>query len=363
MNKDEISLGLKKQSEICSTTSLLYKDILNYSSDNFQICELVYKASKDRNFTNSLEIALIFISYFNFIALEGNEIANHFKSYGGNYLENDYSILTEKIKKICVEQENEIINWIKNTNLQTNETARSSVIFPAILSLNLNKINLVEIGSSAGLIMYMDNFSYRYTSEKGEFINKKSEPLITSKTDNLDNLQELISKRERLEIVRRIGCDLNTIDLNNQDNIKLLKSAIWDSPERLIRLEQSIKVFKENQINSPISNVDLDYTENLAENVLSLYDKNADIVIYSSVSTYQISDELYNKLINQIKQIKEKANCKIYFIEFEPPREKENLGITKDKGEPFLLKINNINENTTRIFAKAHFHGSSMTLI
>lgn len=363
MNKDEISLGLKNQAEICSHTSLLYKDILNFCSSDSEICEIISKASKYRDFTNSLETTLIFISYFNFIALEGNEIANYFKSYAGNYSENDYPILTEKIKNICLEQEDEIIDWIKNTNLQTNETARSSVIFPAIISLNLNKINLIEIGSSAGLIMYMDNFSYQYISEKDLFNNKKSEPLITAKTDNLAQLQDLLNKRENLEIVKRIGCDLNTIDLNNQRNVKLLKSAIWDSPERLLRLEQAIKFFKENQITSPISNVDIDYTENLAEKILTLYDKNADIVIYSSVSTYQISDKLYNKLIEQLKIIKEKVNCKIYFIEFEPPREKENLGITKDKKEPFILKINNINEKTSYIFAKAHFHGSSITLI
>ena len=363
MKLSDIQQGLYKQSEICGNTSTLYRDLLNYSSKNDNISKIIFEASQSRKFTGSLEAALTFISYINFRALEGHPISNYFQSYGGNYSENDYPEATRLLNDICLKEKNEVNNWIINTILQTNEIARCAVIYPALLSLNLKKINLIELGASAGLILYMDKFSYKYVADNQEVISKNLEPTLESKINNLSAIKNLLSKRNDLEITKRIGFDLNPISLNELKNIKLLKSAIWDSPERLARLEKAIEVFKNNQETSPVINNYADYTENLSDKILSLIDRDSDIVIYTSVSTYQIPDDLYDKLLNQLEQIKKNVTRQLYFIEFEPPRKTEHLGMSLTEKEPFILKISNIRDNESNIFAKSHFHGTSISIL
>ncbi len=152
------------------------------------------------------------------------------------------------------------------------------------------------------------------------------------------------------------------IDLNDENNIKFLKSAIWDSPKRLERLENAINVQKKYSLSEPIISNSTDYTKNLPEKILENIDKNIATVIYTSVSTYQISDDLYEKLLEQIKLLNSSIE-KLYFIEFEAPRKKEHLGISQNKDESFILKISDISNDKKSIFSFAHFHGLSISLV
>jgi hypothetical protein len=359
---EQIKEGFRKQAEICSNTSILYRDILNYCSTNDKICNLVQESYKLRDFTGALEAVLTFISYFHFRALEEHPIKSFFESYGGIYQEKNYDELIEKINNIFKQEENIIKEWMKNTILQTNETARSAVIYPALLSLGLKEINLIELGSSAGLILYMDKFSYQYVENDKSFISDTEKPLITSKVNDLTSFEKIFNNRNCLDIKSRLGFDLNCIDLNDENNIKFLKSAIWDSPKRLERLENAINVQKKYSLSEPIISNSTDYTKNLPEKILENIDKNIATVIYTSVSTYQISDDLYEKLLEQIKLLNSSIE-KLYFIEFEAPRKKEHLGISQNKDEPFILKISDISNDKKSIFSFAHFHGLSISLV
>lgn len=362
MNKDEIINGLKKQAEICSATSLLYRDILNFCSTQEDICNLILEISKEKNFTTALEASLTFIAYFHFRALENHPIKNYYKSYGGNYSEAEYASLCNIIKDIFTQEIVQIKEWLKKTILQTNEIARSAVIYPSILNLGLNNINLIELGASAGLILYMDKYSYKFSQDNKEFLSEAEMPVISSKVNNLNSFDKLMQNRDKLNIEKRLGFDLNPIDLNQEYNIKLLKSAIWDSPERLSRLENAIEIFKEYQDTAPVINSYADYTKDLADKILSLINPETDTVIYTSVSTYQISDSLYQKLREQLNILKSKVK-NLYFIEFEPPRQTEHLNMSLSQSEPFNLKVSNLTKNEEYIFAKAHFHGVTISLL
>lgn len=360
---DKIKKAFFKQSETCSSTSILYRDILNICGNNNDICLLVENICNRRNFTGLVEAVLTFISYFHFKAIEGDEIKIYFTSYGGSYNESNYNELYKDINKFFYKNEKEIEHWLENIILQTNETARSAVIFPSILSLNLKEINLVELGSSAGLIMYMDKFSYEYTDDKNKYISNFDMPLIKSGINNIEIIKNLFLNRSKLNIKHRLGLDINPLDLTNDTNIKLLKSTIWDSPERLNRLQQTIETQKKYFLQKEYNNIKADYTNNLADLIIKFTDTSFPIVLYTSVSTYQISDELYNKMLEQINSLT-KYFPQVYFIEFEAPRKTEdNIISDKSKNEPFMIKINNINDNSCNLFAHAHFHGLSMSLV
>ena len=66
----------------------------------------------------------------------------------------------------------------------------------------------------------MDKFSYKYVTDNQEFISKNLEPTLESKINSLSDIQNLLAKRNDLEIIKRIGFDLNPISLNEDKNIK-----------------------------------------------------------------------------------------------------------------------------------------------
>ncbi|MFN8578075.1 MAG: DUF2332 family protein [Candidatus Sericytochromatia bacterium] len=356
----DIKEGFKKQSEICSATSLLYRDILEYSGSHNIICEFIDDIYNHRKFNGVLEAVLTYTSYIHFKAIENHSIKRFFKSYGGFYSQENYKELSDEINNIFVQDKELLEKWMKNTILQTNEVARSIVLYPALLSLNLKEINLIELGSSAGLILYMDKYSYKYIHNDREYISKKEKPLLTSRVNDLTAFEKLLNNRDNLTIKSRLGFDLNCIDLKNSNNIKMLKSFIWDSPERLERLEDAIQTQNKYYSNEPIVHSSVDYTNDLSEYILKSIDNNIPTIIYTSVSTYQISDDLYKKLYKQIENLSSKIS-QVYFIEFEAPRHEEHLGINKD--EPFIVKINDVSLNRLSIFSFAHFHGLSIRLI
>lgn len=356
--------SLLSQSKTCGVTSDLYHDIFIALFNSDKCFDLFKRVNNIRAFVGGIEPSLLFVAYFHYIALtdKNSELRKYFKTYGGNYTQNYFHELELVINKILLDKEDELFDWLKNTKLQTNEVNRCSVIYPLLLSLGLENISLIELGCSAGLILLMDYYEYKYSNEKEELIlNKGSKPNITSYSNNYEQLKTLLDNSKKLHINQRIGIDLNPLDLNDIYNQNLLKSSIWDDPIREQRLSDSIEVFKEN--NNQVILKSLDYTKDLANDLSEVIDVNSDIVIYTSVSTYQINQDLYEKLFEQLCMLSKKMNKKVYFLEFEGKRIEDVLPIKLTEQEPFYLAITTFPEKKKTFWGTAHFHGKSFSII
>ncbi|MFN4151800.1 MAG: DUF2332 family protein, partial [Candidatus Sericytochromatia bacterium] len=210
--------SLLSQSKTCGATSDLYHDIFVTLYNSDKCFELFEKVNKIRSFVGGIEPSLLFAAYFHYIALtdKNSELRKYFKTYGGNYNKNSFENLQLVINNLLSDKENELFEWLKNTKLQTNEVNRCSVIYPLLLSLGLENISLIELGCSAGLILLMDYYEYKYSNSKGELIlNEGKKPTITSYSSNYDELKALLDSSQKLNINQRIGIDLNPLDLND----------------------------------------------------------------------------------------------------------------------------------------------------
>ena len=123
---------------------------------------------------------------------------------------------------------------------QTNEVRRSGVMLPGFIEIASQAgalpFIMSELGASAGLNMHWDKFGYKL----GDNTWGDADAAI-----NLDPKwtgPEL--KIQKLHVADRAGCDLNPIDLGNNQTVETLLSYLWaDQPERIARTRAAIEIF------------------------------------------------------------------------------------------------------------------------
>jgi len=125
---------------------------------------------------------------------------------------------------------------------QTNEVARSLCLVGGFLTAAAETglpLRCLELGASAGLNMNWDRFGYRFSD-------------TTSWGDPHSPLQLFgewsggVPPRPQIEVIERLGCDQNPIDVRDEDLALRLQSYVWaDQADRLDRLRRAIALKRE----------------------------------------------------------------------------------------------------------------------
>ncbi|HEY6961896.1 MAG TPA: DUF2332 domain-containing protein [Gaiellaceae bacterium] len=166
-------------------------------------------------------------------------------------------------------------SWTAEQDVQTNEVQRSWGLLPAFLWVwDGRPLDLVELGSSAGLNLVWDHYRYVYSS--GVWGDG---PLELAGDDRIPPPAELLMRRP--EVVRRRGIDLNPVDATTEHGSRLLQSFVWaDQEERLDRLRRAIDVVR----HVPLDLVKGDYVELLPTLLRDRVD-GAQLVVFQTAST------------------------------------------------------------------------------
>ena len=115
---------------------------------------------------------------------------------------------------------------------QTNEAARCALHVPALAGIE-GPLALLEVGASAGLCLYPDRYSYRYSG------HPRLDPDDGPSAVVLDcEVQGPVPVPDRLpEVAWRGGIDLNPLDVRRPDDVAWLDALVWpehdDRRERL----------------------------------------------------------------------------------------------------------------------------------
>ncbi|KQV07788.1 DUF2332 domain-containing protein [Leifsonia sp. Root112D2] len=121
---------------------------------------------------------------------------------------------------------------------QTNEAGRCAVLLP-LLARVPGPLALLEVGTSAGLCLYPERYSYRYGG--GSTIDPTDGPstvvldcAISGPVPVPDHLPQ---------VVWRAGVDLNPLDVNNADDMAWLDALIWpEHDDRRARLNAAVQI-------------------------------------------------------------------------------------------------------------------------
>ncbi|MFC5464174.1 DUF2332 domain-containing protein [Lederbergia graminis] len=201
-------------------------------------------------------------------------------------------------KDFCITYRNDIVQILKTRLVQTNEVRRCSYLYPVFCTVyekTKKPLALIEIGTSAGLQLLWDQYSYSYGTNE-IYGNRDSRLHLTSeiKGDNAPILHLTPP-----QVSTRIGIDLNTINLQNEDDKLWLTSLIW--PEH----KERISMFEEAA--SYVSEVPLKLMEGdgvtLLPNIINNISIDSVICIFHTHVANQMSLEIKKQLLQTVEEI------------------------------------------------------------
>ena len=127
----------------------------------------------------------------------------------------------------------DVVAVVSRRRTQTNEPGRCATLLPVLTALD-GPLALLEVGASAGLCLYPDRYSYRYTSPDASV---RLDPVDGPSTVVLDcECESEPAQADGIpttlpEVVWRAGIDLSPQDVSDRDDLAWLDALIWPGHE------------------------------------------------------------------------------------------------------------------------------------
>jgi hypothetical protein len=222
--------------------------------------------------------------------------------------------------------------------VQTNEVRRAWGLLPGVLSIGAERVELLELGASAGLLLELDAYGYRYRA--GPWGDGA---LVLDGDDRGGPPASLLTRG--LDVARRRGVDRSPVDVTTEDGARLLQAFVWpDQVDRLERLRRAIEIVRER----PPELVGGDYVE-LLPSLLRGRRDDALTVVFSSVSTVYLSEERYQELVRALARAG--RDGPLAWLSFENPRDDSMYGAS-------ALELTTWPGGKTRRLAKVDHHAA-----
>lgn len=122
---------------------------------------------------------------------------------------------------------------------QTNEVRRAALLYPAVARAAKEaggKVALLEVGCSAGLLLGLDRFGYRYQCDGGEQLSAGPAKAAVGLHCALDLAPGAVAPKlpKKLAVLARAGLDRSPVDLSDEDELAWLEACVWaDQPDRI----------------------------------------------------------------------------------------------------------------------------------
>lgn len=142
--------------------------------------------------------------------------------------------ISPAFRRFVLEHEEAIVEIGSTRYTQTNECRRCVALLPAIWEAPFDRFHLIDVGTSAGLNLALDRYSYRW----GALEWGPPSPVVLT----CEPRGRAPAPRD-VEILSRTGLDLNPIDPTDPDERLWLESLIWpEHHERRDRLRAALSV-------------------------------------------------------------------------------------------------------------------------
>lgn len=231
---DDIRQRLRRfADEQAAEVSPLYSHLADHAADDDEVAGLLTAAESER-----AHPTLLFAAVQRVLQAEPfHELANYYPSLGGSYGPDGgtWGIF----RSFVLERAEKVRSLIATRVTQTNEVRRSALLYPAVAMAARqagSPVALLEVGASAGLLLGMATYSYRYQTEQAG-------QLVAGPTRSTVGLHCALAVApgaslpripKKLPVASRVGLDPNPVDLTDEEQYAWLEACIWpDQPERL----------------------------------------------------------------------------------------------------------------------------------
>ena len=147
-------------------------------------------------------------------------------------------------RSFLLDREDRARKIISSRYTQTNEVRRAALLYPAVARAAKEAgggIALLEVGCSAGLLLGMDRFSFRYQCDGGDQLAAGPAKATVGLHCALDLAPGAIAPKlpKKITVAARAGLDRAPVDLADEEELAWLEACVWaDQPDR-IRLLRS----------------------------------------------------------------------------------------------------------------------------
>ncbi|HEY4123717.1 MAG TPA: DUF2332 domain-containing protein [Rhizomicrobium sp.] len=175
----------------------------------------------------------------------------------------------------------------------TNEVGRSAVLHPGFRALAQEAgapLNLIEIGPSAGLNLIWDRYGVNYNRHGKTCASIAPDAPLVIECELRGEKIPPTGPSPRVN--RRMGLELNPVDLSNADDRDWLRALMWpDQIARLDRLDKAVALFREHK-----PEIRAGDALALLADALREMPENETVCIYHTIAVYQFSREMKETL-------------------------------------------------------------------
>jgi len=137
----------------------------------------------------------------------------------------------------------ELATLLETRSIQTNEVGRSAALLPAfeVVSRRFARpLALIEVGCSAGLNLFFDQFHLTYSWPDRRIESGPVDSPVRLTCELRGDLEPAIPAAPP-RIASRLGIDLSPIDVTDDEAIRWLEACVWpDVPHRLERFRAAV---------------------------------------------------------------------------------------------------------------------------
>jgi hypothetical protein len=191
----------------------------------------------------------------------------------------------------------QVLGLIETRVTNTNEVGRSALLhagFRALAEGAPASLHLIEIGPSAGLNLIWDQYGVRYGRNGAAAVTINTEASLVIDCELRGGKAPLTGKTP--DVARRVGLELNPVDLANDDDRDWLRARMWpDQVARLERLDRAIALFREAK-----PEIRAGDALALLPNALAEAQTGHALCVYHTIATYQFSREMREALENML---------------------------------------------------------------
>ncbi|GAA1333787.1 DUF2332 domain-containing protein [Saccharothrix algeriensis] len=162
-----------------------------------------------------------------------HELSNYYPSLGGTYGVDDGT--WPLFRSFALERAERMRALISTRSARVNEVRRAALLYPAVAMVK-GPVGLLEVGCSAGLLLGLDRYGYRYQTEQAGQVVAGPAKAAVGLHCALEPAPGAVLPRipKAVKVAARVGLDRVPADLTDEDTYAWLEACVWaDQPERL----------------------------------------------------------------------------------------------------------------------------------
>ncbi|ANZ36225.1 hypothetical protein BBK82_09295 [Lentzea guizhouensis] len=224
---------LRAFAEEASGISPLYEHLASRAAEDPEVADLLTAAGEEHA-TGELLLA----AAHRLVQAEPfHQLSNYYPSLGGTYGADEST--WPLFRDFLLERSERVRALVASQVIQTNEVRRAALLYPAVAAAAKQAggpIGLVEAATTAGLLLGLDQYSYRYqTAEAGQVVAGPTKAALGLHCSlELAPGAALPKLPKTVKVAAKAGIGVSPADLADEDAYAWLEACVWaDQPERL----------------------------------------------------------------------------------------------------------------------------------